>query len=295
MFVQPRHLPQGLDRGHPAQHALGAWTGRFRRSTTTCGSSTTRTSDWTQAHDLAEGEAGEAARAAAAVPDRGGQVQRAAARRPPRRALQRRPRRPPAARSAATPSCCSAAWDGSARTRSSTIKNKSLLGHRGRRRAGGRRRTGVIIAQGGSVRRLEPVRSRTASRSTATTCSASSLLRRGRPADARRAAPGAHGVHLRRRRPRQGRRPSRCTSTATRSARAASRAPSRCSSRRTRRPTSATRRGTPVSDDYTAESSRFTGTINWVQIDTRRRRPRPPHQRPRSGCASRWPGSRGVG
>ena len=23
MFVQPRHLPQGLDRGHPALHALG--------------------------------------------------------------------------------------------------------------------------------------------------------------------------------------------------------------------------------------------------------------------------------
>jgi hypothetical protein len=25
--------------------------------------------------------------------------------------------------------------------------------------------------------------------------------------------------------------------------------------------------GTPVSDDYTSESSEFTGTINWVQLD----------------------------
>ena len=25
--------------------------------------------------------------------------------------------------------------------------------------------------------------------------------------------------------------------------------------------------GTPVSDDYTSESSHFTGTINWVQLD----------------------------
>ena len=25
--------------------------------------------------------------------------------------------------------------------------------------------------------------------------------------------------------------------------------------------------GSPVSDDYTAEGSRFTGTVNWVQID----------------------------
>ena len=34
--------------------------------------------------------------------------------------------------------------------------------------------------------------------------------------------------------------------------------------------------GTPVSDDYTSETSHFTGTINWVQTRRRRRRPRPP-------------------
>ena len=25
--------------------------------------------------------------------------------------------------------------------------------------------------------------------------------------------------------------------------------------------------GSPVSDDYTSENSRFTGTVNWVQLD----------------------------
>ena len=41
---QPRHLPQGLDRGDQAPHAVGdrAPTSRRRRSTTTSGSSTTR-------------------------------------------------------------------------------------------------------------------------------------------------------------------------------------------------------------------------------------------------------------
>ena len=37
--LQPRHLPQGLDRGHPPQHAVGDGA-RARRSTTTSGSST---------------------------------------------------------------------------------------------------------------------------------------------------------------------------------------------------------------------------------------------------------------
>ena len=37
---QPRHLPQGLDRGHPALHPLGRPAGDCRRSTTTSGSST---------------------------------------------------------------------------------------------------------------------------------------------------------------------------------------------------------------------------------------------------------------
>ena len=53
------------------------------------------TKDWSQAHDLAAEHARQAGRAADAVPDRGGQVQRPAAGRPPRGALQPRPRGPP--------------------------------------------------------------------------------------------------------------------------------------------------------------------------------------------------------
>ena len=49
------------------------------------------TTDWTQAHDLAAEHARAARRAATAVADRGGEVQRAADRRPPVRAAQRRP------------------------------------------------------------------------------------------------------------------------------------------------------------------------------------------------------------
>ena len=71
-------------------------------STTTSGNSTTATRTGRQAHDLAEGDAGEAARTAAAVADRGDQIQRAAARRPQSRALQSRPRGPAHARSRAT-------------------------------------------------------------------------------------------------------------------------------------------------------------------------------------------------
>ena len=51
---QPRHLPQGLERGDQAQDAVGH--GRRRRcprSTTTSGSSTTAATDYTQAHNLA--------------------------------------------------------------------------------------------------------------------------------------------------------------------------------------------------------------------------------------------------
>ena len=56
---------------------------------------------------------------------------------------------------------------------------------------------------------------------------APALQRRGRRGGPAGHAPGAHGVRLRRRRPRQGRRRRRSTSTAPRSARAASRPPSR--------------------------------------------------------------------
>ena len=33
--------------------------------------------------------------------------------------------------------------------------------------------------------------------------------------------------------------------------------------------------GTPVSEDYTSESSHFTGRVKWVELRNRRRQPRP--------------------
>ena len=76
---QPRHLPQGLDRGDQAPHAVGD------RRATSCRPAFDddvwelydTTADWTQARDLAAGAPRQAARAAAAVADRGRQVQRA--------------------------------------------------------------------------------------------------------------------------------------------------------------------------------------------------------------------------
>ena len=70
---QPRHLPPGLDGGDAAPDpwvvdgGIGARVRRRRR-----GSSTTPTTDWTQAHDLAAELPDVAARAAATVADRGG-------------------------------------------------------------------------------------------------------------------------------------------------------------------------------------------------------------------------------
>ena len=91
---QPRHLPQGLDRGHAPQHPVEADRDAGLRR---------RRLGAVRARRLDPGPrpvgraAREARRAPAAVPDRGGPLQRAAARRPPLRALQPRHRRPPAA------------------------------------------------------------------------------------------------------------------------------------------------------------------------------------------------------
>ncbi len=63
--LQPRHLPRGLDRGHPAQHAVGdgaAAAARGRRL-----GALRHDTDWSQAHDLAAEHAREARRAAAAL------------------------------------------------------------------------------------------------------------------------------------------------------------------------------------------------------------------------------------
>ena len=134
------------------------------------------------------------------------------------------------------------------------------------RRARGRRQRRDRRA-GRRLRRLRASTRRTASRRTATTSSACSGSRstattRSPPASTRcgwssptTAAASARAAT------------SRSTSTASRSARAASTARCRCSSPPTRRPTSARDTATPVSDDYGAEDSAFTGTVRWVQID----------------------------
>ncbi len=127
---------------------------------------------------------------------------------------------------------------------------------------------GVIDRAGRRVRRLEPLPRRTAS---PTYCYNLLGLQRfkvdGRAAIPAGDAPGAHGVRLRRRRARQGRHRQRCTSTASRSARAGSRrrVPMVFSADETADVGCDT--GSPVSDDYTARASVFTGTVEWVQID----------------------------
>ena len=68
--------------------------------------------DWTQSQNLAQENPKKLRRAAAAVADRGDQVQRAAARRPHVRALQPGPRRAGRSSSGAIRRSCSAAWAG---------------------------------------------------------------------------------------------------------------------------------------------------------------------------------------
>ena len=96
MFCNRGIYHNGLDRGDPAQHAVGHDRDRCPPSTTTCGSCTptpTGPKRTTSRPSMPD----KLARLAAALADRGEQVQRAAARRPPSRALQLRPRRPPTA------------------------------------------------------------------------------------------------------------------------------------------------------------------------------------------------------
>ena len=51
---QPRHVPPGLERGHQAPTPWVMVGARCRRSTTTCGSSTTAPADYSQANDLSD-------------------------------------------------------------------------------------------------------------------------------------------------------------------------------------------------------------------------------------------------
>ena len=151
---------------------------------------------------------------------------------------------------------------------------------------------GVIIAQGGEFAgwcRLPPRGQAGVLPQPARRDALQGLRRR---AGAGRHASGAHGVRLRRRRPRQGRRRHPLRRRRARAARGASNAtvPLIYSADETCDLGSDT--GTPVSDDYTSEGSTFTGTINWVQLDAgdddQDHLISPGGTPPRS----RWPGSR---
>ena len=261
---QPRHLPQGLDRGHPPQHPVGA---RPRcRPIDDDVWELYAPDDWTQAHDLAAEQPERLARAPAAVPDRGGQATTSC-------------RSTTAASSASTPTSPAARssirgksqllFGGMGRLSENSvlvIKNKSHAvtaqievpegGARGRDRRPGRR-----------LRRLEPLPPRGPP---------GLLLQPLRP-------PAVQGLRRAARRPPASTRSgwsspttaaaspraatSRSTSTATRSARAASSTPCRWSSRPTRPLDVGRDSATPVSDDHGPRTTAFTGRVRWVQID----------------------------
>ena len=165
------------------------------------------------------------------------QVQRAAARRPPLRALQPRPRRPPAADQGQV--AAALRRDGPAVTENSVLitKNKShaVTGEvdvpEGRREGRDHRPGRRLPAAGASTHEgklkvlLQLLRP-----------AALQGLREASPGGR---APGPHGVHLRRRRPRQGRRRDALRRRRARSARAAWSTRCRWPSPGTRPPTSA--------------------------------------------------------
>ena len=197
---EPRHLPQGLDRGHAPQHPVEAHRDAGVRR---------RRVGAVRARGLDPGArpvgrpAGQAARAAAPVPDRGDSLQRAAARRPPLRALQPRHR----GAAAADPRQVAAAVRGhgpavgelGARHQEQVARRDGAdRGARGRRRGGADR-------SGRGLRRLEPLPPRGAPGLLLQLLRPGALQGLRRAAGAAGRASAADGVHLRRRRPRQGR------------------------------------------------------------------------------------------
>ncbi len=143
-----------------------------------------------------------------------------------------------------------------------------VLGHRRGRRAR-RRRRGRDHRPGRPVRRLGRLRQGRHGASSSTTCSASSeFATDGRR---RRSRPGTHQVRMEFAYDGgglgQGRRRHALLRRRRRSAPAGSAPPSRWSSPPTRPPTSATSPAPRSPPTTRAETSRFTGKIDWVQID----------------------------
>ena len=174
------------------------------------------------------------------------------------------------------PSCCSAAWAGSARTRCSTSRTS-------RTRSPPRSSCPTAAPTAWSSPRAarSPAGRSTSSTASPTYCHNLLGLHRfkiaGDTAVPSRHPPGPHGVRLRRRRPRQGRRRHALRRRRARSARGGSNAtvPMVYSADETCDVGSDT--GSPVSDDYTSEDSRVHRHRQLGAARRRRRRPRPPH------------------
>ena len=210
------------------------------------------------------GDAREAGGAEGAVPRGGAQVQRAPARRPPGRALQLRPRRAPDAHQGRL---AAAVRRHGAPDRERGHQHQEQVARGDRRGDGpGRRRRGRDRGPGRRVRRLEPLRQGRPAQVRLQPVRRPPLRRRQRHGDPAGHPPGADGVHLRRRRPGQGRRRRALLDGAkTGEGRVEGTVPMIFSGDETCDVGSDT--ASPVSADYTSQGSRFTGTVEWVQID----------------------------
>ena len=154
--LQSRHLPQGLERGDQAPDAVG--DGRREDA----GVRRRRVGALRRQQGLDAGErpveedAREAARAAAAVADRSGQVQRAAARRPSDRALRARDGRAAGAHQG-QPAAAVCRHGTPLREQRRQYQEQVVRRHR-RSRSAGQGRRGRDDRAGRPVRRLEPLR-----------------------------------------------------------------------------------------------------------------------------------------
>ena len=211
------------------------------------------------------GDAREARRAAAALARRGGQVQRAPARRPADRALQPRPRRAAAARSEGSSQLLFGGMGRLSENSVINIKNKSHSVTAELEVPDGGAE-GVIISQGGAfagwslyVKDGKPKYAYNFLGLQRFTIDGDARSRRGSTRCGWSSPTTAAGW------PRAA--PSRSTSTATRSGegRVEATVPMVFSADETCDIGSDT--ASPVTPDYTPETSHFTGKVDWVQID----------------------------
>ena len=225
---QPRHLPQGLDRRDAPQDAVAARRRRGPRVRRRRLGALRHQRRLDAVRGRLRAASRQAARAPAAVRDRGDPQQRPAARRPRRRAAQPGPRRPADAHQG-QPAAAVRRHGPPDRELGRQHQEQVALRDGRDRRAVERRawRAGRDHRPGRQHRRLEPVRARTAGCGIATTCSASSgststATARSRPAPTRcgwsstTTAPGSARAA-----------PRRCSSTASRSDKAPSPRPPR--------------------------------------------------------------------